>query len=75
MRKLFFPFFILLGATVMFTGYKKADISKQPNTSSITSYAPTKWTIDKVHSNVKFTVTHLVISEVEGYFKIFEGSM
>src|ERR1700694_3878999 len=35
----------------------------------------TKWVVDKTHSNVKFAVTHLVISEVEGYFKIFDGSM
>lgn len=36
-------------------------------------FAQTKWTVDAVHSNVKFTVTHLVISEVEGNFKVFNG--
>ncbi|MEO5999340.1 MAG: YceI family protein, partial [Chitinophagaceae bacterium] len=35
----------------------------------------TKWTVDKAHSNVKFSVTHMVVSEVEGTFKIFDGSM
>lgn len=35
----------------------------------------TKWTVDKGHSNVKFTVTHYAVSEVEGNFKIFDGSM
>lgn len=34
-----------------------------------------KWTVDKSHSNVKFTITHLVVSEVEGSFKLFDGSM
>lgn len=34
-----------------------------------------KWVIDKAHSNVKFTVTHLVVSEIEGNFKLFDGSM
>jgi polyisoprenoid-binding protein YceI len=34
-----------------------------------------KWTLDKNHSNVKFTVTHLVVSEVDGHFKIFDGTM
>lgn len=34
-----------------------------------------KWVIDKAHSNVKFTVTHLVISEVDGHFRTFDGSM
>ena len=37
--------------------------------------AATKWTIDKAHSNVKFAITHLVVSEVEGSFKLFDGSM
>ncbi len=36
---------------------------------------PTKWTVDKAHSNVKFNVTHMVVSEVEGSFKLFEGIM
>jgi polyisoprenoid-binding protein YceI len=34
-----------------------------------------KWTVDRSHSNVKFTITHLVVSEVEGSFKMFDGSM
>jgi polyisoprenoid-binding protein YceI len=33
------------------------------------------WVVDKSHSNVKFTVTHLVISEVEGNFKSFTGTL
>ena len=37
--------------------------------------AQTKWAIDNLHTGVKFTVTHLVISEVEGNFKTFTGSM
>ena len=39
------------------------------------SLAPTKWAIDKSHSSVKFTVQHLVISEVEGNFKMFSGAV
>jgi polyisoprenoid-binding protein YceI len=39
------------------------------------AFTQTKWSVDKTHSNVKFTVTHLVISEVEGYFKSFTGTM
>ena len=33
------------------------------------------WTVDKVHTNVKFSVSHLVISDVEGSFKSFDGTM
>jgi len=36
---------------------------------------PTKWTLDKSHSNVRFTVTHMVVSETDGSFKIFDGSV
>ena len=42
---------------------------------SANAQAQTKWDLDNSHSNVKFTVTHLVISEVDGYFKTFSGSM
>lgn len=37
--------------------------------------AQTKWNLDNSHTNVKFTVTHMVISEVDGAFKTFTGSM
>jgi polyisoprenoid-binding protein YceI len=37
--------------------------------------AQTKWTIDKAHSKVQFAVTHLIISEVNGLFKSFDGSI
>jgi hypothetical protein len=37
--------------------------------------AQTKWTVDKVHSNVKFSVSHMVVSEVEGSFKGFDGTI
>ncbi len=30
------------------------------------------WVVDKAHSKIGFSVTHLLISEVEGYFKDFE---
>lgn len=33
------------------------------------------WNVDKMHSAVKFSVSHLVISEVDGSFKIFDGKM
>jgi len=38
-------------------------------------HAQTSWSIDKVHSNVKFAVSHMVVSEVEGSFKVFDGSL
>ena len=75
MRKFVFPLIALLGLGIGLTAFKKDRESKTEVTAPATTFAPTKWTIDKAHSNVKFTVTHLVISEVEGYFKIFDGSV
>lgn len=43
--------------------------------TALTANAQQKWNLDNSHSSVRFTVTHLVISEVEGQFKLFEGSM
>jgi polyisoprenoid-binding protein YceI len=37
--------------------------------------AQTAWSVDKGHSNVKFKVNHLVVSEVEGAFKSFAGTV
>jgi len=42
--------------------------------TSIAQTAKT-WNVDKMHSAVKFTVSHLVISEVDGSFKIFDGNL
>jgi polyisoprenoid-binding protein YceI len=37
--------------------------------------AQTKWSVDKAHSSVKFSVVHMVVSEVDGNFKMFDGSL
>ncbi len=44
---------------------------------SSVSFAQTAktWNVDKMHSSVKFAVSHLVISEVDGSFKIFDGNL
>jgi len=43
--------------------------------SSSASSQTSLWTVDKPHTSVKFTVAHLVISDVDGNFKTFDGSM
>lgn len=41
-----------------------------------TSKAQTStWSVDATHTNVKFGVTHLVVSEVEGSFKSYTGKV
>ncbi len=43
-------------------------------TSTVIS-AQTNWGVDASHSNVRFSVSHLVISEAEGNFKTFDGKV
>ncbi|MCB0496918.1 MAG: YceI family protein [Cyclobacteriaceae bacterium] len=44
-------------------------------TGFLNAKAQTTWVVEPVHSKVNFTVEHLVISEVDGSFKKFEGEM
>ena len=39
------------------------------------SFGQTEWTIDKNHSSIRFSATHLLISEVVGKFNDFEGTI
>ena len=36
------------------------------------AYAQSTWTLDKSHSKVGFSVTHMVVAETEGQFKAFD---
>lgn len=38
-------------------------------------FAQTKWALDKSHTNIKFTVTHMMISEVDGEFREFDATV
>lgn len=44
-------------------------------TTSIAAQAQVKWKIDNSHSKVGFAVTHMMISEVEGAFKMYGGEV
>lgn len=41
---------------------------------ALTAHAQT-WTVDKAHAKVGFTVTHLLLSEVDGNFKAFDAKI
>jgi polyisoprenoid-binding protein YceI len=65
--------FIAIGLTFVISAF-----APKPKANSIHANAPAMaetWTLDKPHTNVKFSVSHLVISDVEGTFKTFDGSM
>src|SRR6516164_8408150 len=62
---------IILAGFTSYPGYTK----KTVGVGTPLPAQSTKWTLDKVHSTVLFSVTHLVVSDVEGSFKSFDGSM
>jgi polyisoprenoid-binding protein YceI len=42
---------------------------------STSSFSQTTWSVDKAHTKVGFNVTHLVITDVEGYFKEYDAQI
>ncbi|GAB3931769.1 YceI family protein [Larkinella terrae] len=42
--------------------------------ASVATFAQT-WKLDKAHAKVGFTVTHLLVSEVDGNFKTFDATL
>lgn len=43
--------------------------------AAITTSAQTNWKVDGSHSKLGFSVTHLMVSETEGKFKVYEGTV
>src|SRR5476651_2673313 len=39
------------------------------------TFAPSTWTVDKNHSKLAFTITHMGVSDVEGSFKLFDATI
>jgi polyisoprenoid-binding protein YceI len=39
------------------------------------AFAQTTWNSDKAHSRLQFTITHLAVSDVDGEFKDFSGTI
>src|SRR5687768_677395 len=58
----------------MITIMKKLNILLVFLTLTITAFAQT-YSVDKAHSSVGFTVTHLLVSEVDGSFKAFDAKI
>jgi polyisoprenoid-binding protein YceI len=44
-------------------------------TVEIPGYIAGTWTIDPVHSNISFSVRHMMVSKVRGHFTRFEGEI
>jgi polyisoprenoid-binding protein YceI len=52
---------------------KKAFLSLVAGLVSLATFAQT-WSLDKAHSNVGFTITHMMISDVDGSFKSYDAN-
>jgi polyisoprenoid-binding protein YceI len=50
-------------------------MSTTVDTQQLPGYAPGTWTIDQTHSEVSFSVRHLMVSKVRGRFAQFEGQI
>ncbi len=44
-------------------------------TTPVVGQTASKWTVDKLHSNVRFAVSHMVVAETEGSFRVFDGTV
>ena len=49
-------------------------MSSAESTVDIPGYIAGTWTVDPIHSDVSFTVRHLVVSKVRGFFREFEAN-
>ena len=65
--------FVVASAFTVLTPGTTSPVKKTAPGASI--QAPAKWVLDKAHTNVRFSVSHLVVSDVDGSFKSFDGSM
>jgi polyisoprenoid-binding protein YceI len=66
----------LIQTTNQFITMKKVLFTLLAAGLSLTGFAQkSTWDVDAAHTSVHFTVPHLVISEAEGNFKVFNGSV
>lgn len=70
---------VVAGSLLLASAFTKINSAGDPGLKKNNTTAPVqaagKWVIDKAHTNVRFSVSHLVVSDVDGSFKNFDGSM
>ncbi len=71
MLRLFAVPMMVAGMLVTFSSFSSIEKGKDKSQKD----QPKTWKVDKMHSNLNFSVTHLVISEVDGSFKVYDGSI
>jgi polyisoprenoid-binding protein YceI len=66
--------FVLVSAFTVFNNGTKPAANKTVSGSALIQ-EPVKWVLDKAHTNVRFSIAHLVVSDVDGSFKSFDASV
>jgi polyisoprenoid-binding protein YceI len=61
----------------LFNHYESKDVTMTQSTNSATipGYRTGTWQIDPVHTDVSFSVRHMMVSKVRGYFTEFAGTI
>jgi polyisoprenoid-binding protein YceI len=78
MKKLFLLSFVVASTGILvsaFTTVEKTSTEPQPKSTTSPRKVNTKWNLDKSHSSLRFSVTHMVVSEAEGSFKNWTGTL
>ncbi len=75
MKKLFLAATVVVAAGTALVAFRPAPSQPGNMTTPAAAARAGKWTLDKSHSNVRFTITHNVVSELDGAFTTFDGSL
>jgi polyisoprenoid-binding protein YceI len=73
MKKILSIAALVVVSGIMMMAFTPATTTNHTVTKESAPPIATKWVFDKAHTNVLFSVTHLVVSDVEGKFKSFDG--
>ena len=77
MKKLLLISFVVATTGILVSAFTTVEPKTvDPKHKSVTGEKKvnTKWNLDKNHSTLRFTVTHMVVSEAEGTFKKWDGT-
>lgn len=73
MKKLFLATAVVVASGIALVAFRPAP--SLSNEMAASAARAGKWTLDKSHSNVRFTITHNVVSELDGAFTTFDGTV
>ncbi|WP_315819593.1 YceI family protein [Paraflavitalea speifideaquila] len=75
MKKLFLATAVVAASALALVAFRPASSLPGKLAAIASETRAGKWTLDKSHSNVRFTITHNVVSELDGAFTTFDGSL